>query len=134
MEPDGIYQRENITTKYNSSADILQMIGLLKYEANKCYEKGDLEGWFYKWKSIKFQISGKLSKEDETIKAEKEKSLVILDKMERQIGFILSKKNLNEGYKMLLTKLVERYLIFIQTKLEKWGTGLIEKEDSTIFT
>lgn len=114
------------SSRFNSATDILQLISLLKFEANKEYERGNLESWFFKWKSIKFQIMGKLI-------LDAPDNLETLDKLEERINYIIERNRGSTKYNKILTRLIERYLSILQTLQQEWDMGLISKTNETQF-
>lgn len=111
-------------SKFNSSQAILEHIAFLKYKASEQFRKGDLEAWFFEWKSIKFQVAGKLVKED----------IEYLEKIESKLSLLFGVKKRSVAGNKAVTKLIEKYLTFIQVKIEEWGMGLAYQRDETIFT
>lgn len=111
-------------SKFNSSQAILEHIAFLKYKASEQFRKGDLEAWFFEWKSIKFQVAGKLVKED----------IEYLEKIESKLSLLFGVKKRSAAGNKAVTKLIEKYLTFIQVKIEEWGMGLAYQRDETIFT
>ena len=114
----------NTSSKFNYANSILQRVDYLQFKATEYFRKGDLESWFYEWKNIKYQIVGRM-KPDE---------LKALEKIETKISYIIRNKSKGETKTMLLTKLIESYLTYIQQKIEEWEMGLVNKTDETIFT
>lgn len=108
------------SSKFNYAQDILQRIGYLQYEAIQYFKKGDLMAWFFEWKSIKHQIAGKLDKKD----------ISYLDGIERKISMIISRPKYNNK---ILILAIEKYLFYIQSKIEIWEMGLVGKRDETRF-
>jgi len=123
---DEIGFQQSTSSRFNSATDILQMISMLKFEANKLYEKGDLEAWFYKWKAIKFQMIGKLA-------TDSPEELKKLELLEAKIARLLSKGEKSQGYRMVITKLIESYLLVLQKKQQEWEMGLVNKSNETSF-
>ena len=64
MDEEGIQVTK--TSKFNAAQDILQSIGFLKYKASEKYVGGDIEGWYYNWKQIKFYLIGRMDDEEKT--------------------------------------------------------------------
>lgn len=122
MEQEGEYL-PSMQSKFNYANSILQRIDYLQFKATEHYRSGNLEAWFYEWKEIKFQIIGKMSD------SEKKDLLMI----ETKIAFLFTKFKINSKYRSLLIRMIEIYLEKIQTLIEKWGMGLIDKRDETIF-
>lgn len=111
-------------SRFNYALSILQRVDFLQFKASELFRSGDLDSWFYEWKNIKNQLSGRFSPEDH-----KE-----LFKLEKKIGLFLNKKGRNENQNSTMCFLIEKYLTFIQSKMEEWGAGLVSVKDESIFT
>lgn len=111
------------SSRFNSSIDILQTIGFLKFKATENYRKGDIESWYYEWQQIRIQLTGKMTNE------EYEHFMDI----EKRISFVINKISKSKGYQKLLLLLVHGYIRQIQVIIEKWGMGLVNKTDETRF-
>ncbi len=81
------------------------------------YRKGLIRNWFFEWKNIKHQITGKLSDPEK----------VELKEMEKEIHKVLNNK-------LKSVKLIEEYLERIQDLIEDHDIGLVSKGDETVFT
>ena len=119
------YSNQNqFQSKMNSAGAILDQISLLKFKASEQFRKGDLEAWFFEWKNIKFQVAGKLDTQDK----------LYLEKIESQLAILFNIKKRSDYGNKAVTKLIEKYLTYLQTKIEDWGMGLVSQKDDTIFT
>lgn len=116
-------------SRFNSSGDILNTIGILKYNAIEKHRAGDLEGWFNEWKEIKLLLVGRMETDKNT--AGENKKLI---RLEAKIDFMLKKNwEEEEGYRKIVIRLIEVYLTKLQIMIEGWGMGLVNKEDESIF-
>lgn len=127
MEQETEYQPDE-KSKFNYATAILQRIDYLQFKATEHYRKGDLESWFYEWKAIKFQIIGKMEEKDEVDYKGK------LRKIESKVAFLIDKSKQSDKYRKILISMIESYVDNIQTIIEKWGMGLINQKDETLFT
>lgn len=121
MERDDLPQNQQ--SKFNSASDILQTISYHKYKAGECYSSGDLTGWFFEWKQIKFIIVGRLNSDDQKMYL----------KLEKKISFLIDNEVKSKEYKKLLIRLIEVYLTRLQMQIENWGMGTVNKEDEAHF-
>ena len=111
-------------SKFNYAGSILQRIDFLQIKAADKYREGDIPGWFYELKEIKFQIVGRMSQEE---------GKAFLN-LEIKINNFLEKRRTNNKYNMISIRLIEIYLSKIQKKIEEWGMGLVNQKDDTLFT
>lgn len=109
-------------TRFNYATAILQRVDYSQFKASEYYRKGDLDNWFFELKNIVYQLYGKFI-DDEIRK---------LEKLEGKINIFLN-KNRSKTQNKILTRLIEKYLRGIQSKIEDMGMGLVNKEDDTVF-
>lgn len=120
------------SSRFNSAIETLKAISFLKYLASEEFRKGNLDSWFYEWKNIKFYLVGKFITKDKKGNIVKN-DLIYLDKLEQKISLFLGKKVRSDAQNKVLCSLIERYLLFIQFKIEEWGMGLVDNKDETHF-
>lgn len=96
---------------------ILYRINNMQTKAADYYMNGQLDKWFYMWKNIKFQIIGRLTKEERTKLKDLEISIY---------------KYFSNRKKVI--PLIENYLETVQDYIEEKDIGLIGKADETIWT
>lgn len=104
-------------SKFNMSQLILIRINNMQTRAAEYYMAGDLDKWFFTWKSIKFQIIGRLEPEER----------IILKQLETRIH-----KKIRKPKRVI--PLIEEYLEKIQDYIEEKDIGLIGKSDETVWT
>jgi len=106
-------------SKFNMSGLIMQHLANMMQMASNCYRNGNIAGWFYEWKNIKFQIIAELDKEERKSLSNKEK----------EISKLINNKNVVDAVEK-----IEEYLIEIQDYIKEKEIGLVEKSDETVFT
>lgn len=122
MEEVEGYQ-ESTQSKFNYATAILQRIDYLQFKANELYLKGDIDGWFFTLKNIKFNLDGRL-KDDENIE---------IEKIEARVNFMIPKMGKSDKHRRITIILIEIYLRYLQKKIEEWGMGLVNQKDDTHF-
>ncbi len=107
---------EKKESKFNMSQLILLRLNNMQTLASDYYRRGLIDKWYFEWRNIKLQIIGKLNETERT-------NLTTLEtKVNKQIS------------KSQKVKVIESYVIALQELIENKKIGLIDSDDSTVFT
>jgi len=111
-------------SKFNMAAATLEGLHESMMKSITNYRNGNIKGWFYDLKGMKFQIIAKLKEE------EREK----LKSIENKVSKYFSITYTNPKAILLAIKEIENYNQALQDVMEDKGLLLVNKEDETIFT